>query len=173
MEFGRVLAAGETLYRDIRVEGPFLHPYPALYPLVLSVSIRAIPGPWLPGRLPAFAAYLGCVFLVLVWGWKRWGPALALALAGILLLSPTWSVWGTMARMDSLLVLLNFGAFMLFYSTEKDRDTGKGQEEWGTWAAVGMLNSLALMMKSSACTLTITVLVYFFAKKRWKEAIFF
>ncbi len=118
LEFGRILVVGEPLYRDIRQEGPYLHPYPPLYPTILSLCLRVIPGLWLPGRLPAFLGYLACGLLMAGWGWKRWGPPVTLAILGMFLISPTWLSWGTMARMDSLLVLVNFSAFLLLYSIE-------------------------------------------------------
>jgi hypothetical protein len=170
LEFGRILLAGEPLYRDIRQEGPYLHPYPPLYPTILSCFMRVVPGLWMPGRLPAFLGYLACGFLLAGWGRKRWDPPVTFAVLGLFLISPTWLSWGTMARMDSLLGLVNFSAFLILYSMDSSQRKISPRKELGSWAAAGFINSLGLMMKSSACTFTFAGLGLALWKRKWKEA---
>jgi hypothetical protein len=170
LEFGRVLLEKGTLYRDIRQEGPYLHPYPFLYPYYLSVCMRLIPGLWLPGRLPAFLAFGACGLCLAFWGWKRWGPSITLALLGLFFLSPTWFSWSTMARMDSLLVLIDLVAFLTLYRKYPDDGENKQGPALGSWLLAGLLNSLGLMMKYSACIFTLTALTFALKNRKWKQA---
>src|ERR1700722_9828367 len=113
LEFGRMVLTGQSIYPDIRQNGPYIHPsYPPLYPTLLSWFMSFVPGPWWPGRLPAFIGYLTCGILLAGYGWRRWGPPIALSVAGLLWLFPTWRTWGSMARMDTLLTMVNFLAFL-------------------------------------------------------------
>jgi hypothetical protein len=92
----------------------------------------------------------------------------------LFLLSPTWLVWGSMARMDTMLVLLNFLAFLMLSSEgQLERVDRLRKWPWVHWILAGLLNSAALMMKSSACTLTLALLLTAVRKREWKKAALF
>ncbi len=78
-----------------------------------------------------------------------------------------------MARMDSLLVLVNFSAFLLLYSLDSGQWKVLSEKKLGLWVAAGFINSLGLMMKSSACTFTLAALAYALWNRKWKQGIVF
>ena len=159
---------GQSLYPDIRQSGPYIHPsYPPLYPALLSLSMRWVPGLWWPGRLPAFLGYLACGILLALAGWKRWGPAVSLSPTGLLWLFPVWRTWGSMARMDTLLVTLNFAAFLLIWKL--DEKPIESRKNPFPLVERRPLNAVALGMKPSACTLTLAVFFFLFGQKRFRE----
>jgi hypothetical protein len=173
LEFGRMVLAGQSIYPDIRQNGPYIHPsYPPLYPTLLSFFMRFVPGPWWPGRLPAFIGYLACGILLAGYGWRRWGPAIALSMAGLLWLFPTWRTWGSMARMDTLLSMVDFLAFLWVLNLSERPIKKRGRIEWGWWTA-GFLNAAALAMKPSACTVTLAVFFFLLSEKRFRELMVF
>ncbi|HVZ81109.1 MAG TPA: hypothetical protein VHE12_10015 [bacterium] len=145
VEFGRILARGENLYFD-PAHGPFLYPaYPPLFPLLLCFLSKLLSAPFFPGRLLALSGYLACGGLLLAWGWRRWDKAWCAALLFLFWVSPTGRVWGTMGRMDTLLLAVEFGAFLLLYGD----DEKKGRR----LPLAAALSALALLLKQSALIL--------------------
>jgi hypothetical protein len=172
LEFGRIIASGQSLYPDIRQGGPYLHcSYPPLFPYLESRFLKASPNIWLPGRLLAWLGYLGCGVLIAFAGWKRWGLNAWLVLLSCLLwISPTWETWGTMVRMDSLLLFFNFSAFLiLLWMTEKK----EGEVNGFLWITAGLLNAAAILMKPTALTLTLAVALWASGKRRPKDLLLF
>lgn len=163
VEFGRILSRGESLYFDPE-QGPYLYPaYPPLFPLLLSWLSVLFPAPFFGGRLLALIGYFSCGGLMLAWGWCRWGRSLACALAFLFWVSPTLRNWGSMARMDTLLLAVQFGAFLLLYRGW----IGKGKR-WDP-AAAGVLGALSLLLKQSAITLALAYGAACLGKKRFRS----
>jgi len=172
LEFGRIIASGQSLYPDIRQGGPYLHcSYPPLFPYLESQFLKSSPNVWLPGRLLAWLGYLGCGVLIAFAGWKRWGLNAWLVLLPCLLwMSPTWEMWGTMVRMDTLLLFVNFSAFLiLLWNAERE----EGNTKRFIWLVGGLLNAAAIMMKPTALTLTLAMVFWALGKRRPKDLIWF
>jgi len=169
VERALILLRGDSLYLDISKGGPFLYTaYPPLFYWLEAPLIKLCSNLWFPGRFLAFVGYLGCGFLMMGWGWKRWGAVPALLLGSLFLCFPSWARWGTMVRPDTLYLFVNFVAFLLLY-----RFTENSKMKWLLFAA-GILNGSALLLKQSAYSLVGTYGIYSLAKKRWKDfAIFF
>ncbi|HUO58213.1 MAG TPA: glycosyltransferase family 39 protein [bacterium] len=171
LEFGRIFTRGDNLYPDIRQGGPYLHPsYPPLYPFLLSLWMKFLPGPWLPGRLPAFFGYLACGILLAAWGWRRWGWAPSLVMAGFLWVLPTWLAWGSMARMDCLLCAVNFLAFWVIWRMEAGTSPRNSNRHW---LMGGLLNGLALLLKPTAGSLTLAMSGYALGRRQGKALALF
>ncbi len=172
LEFGRMIASGQSLYPDIRQGGPYIHcSYPPLFPWLESQFLKSSPNPWLSGRLLAWVGYLGCGFLMAFAGWKRWGLNPWIFLLPLLLwISPTWAAWGSMVRMDTVLLLINFLAFLI---SLRNTERKKGEMKWYFWMVSGGLNAAALLMKPTALTLTLTVIFWAIWKRRFRDGLWF
>lgn len=147
VEFGRILSRRESLYFD-PAQGPYLYPaYPPLFPLLLSWLSALFPTPFFAGRLLALIGYFSCGGLMWIWGWRRWDRAWTCALVFLFWVSPTLRNWGSMARVDTLLLAVQFGAFLLLYrgSMEKGRSSDI--------PLAGILGAVGLLLKQSAVTL--------------------
>jgi hypothetical protein len=172
LEFGRLIAAGQSLYPDIRQGGPYIHcSYPPLFPYLESQFLKSSPNPWLPGRLLAWVGYLGCGVLIAFAGWKRWGlNAWVFLLPVLLWISPTWATWGSMVRMDTLLLFVNFSAFLiLLWNAER----AEGNTKSFIWFVGGLLNAVAILMKPTALTLTLVMMLWAVLKRKPKDLLWF
>jgi hypothetical protein len=172
LEFGRIIASGQSLYPDIRQGGPYLHcSYPPLFPYLESQFLKSSPNIWLSGRLLAWMGYFGCGVLIAFAGWKRWGHnAWPVLLPCLLWISPTWETWGTMVRMDTLLLFVNFSAFLiLLWNAEQ----AEGNTKRFIWLMGGLLNAAAIMMKPTALTLTLAMVFWALRKRRPKDLVWF
>jgi hypothetical protein len=171
VERALIVLRGDNLYPDISKGGPFLYTaYPPLCYWLEAILIKVFSNLWFPGRLLAFVGYLGCGFLMMGWGWKRWGVLPALLLGSLFLCFPSWARWGTMVRPDTLYLFVNFAAFLLLYRfTEKSENS---KTKWVLFAA-GILNGSALLLKQSAYSLIGTYGIYCLAKRQWKNFMIF
>ena len=172
LEFGRLVAAGQSLYPDIRQRGPYIHcSYPPLFPWLEAQFLTSSHNPWLSGRLLAWVSYLGCGVLIAFAGWKRWGFNVWVFLLPLLLwIGPTWATWGSMVRMDTLLLFINFSAFLiLLWNSERE----EGNIKSFIWLIGGLLNAAALLMKPTALTLTLAMVFWAGWKRRPKDLIWF
>ncbi len=172
VEFGRILASGRALYPDIREGGPYIHcSYPPLFPFLESRFLKLTSNPWLPGRLLALTGYWGCGFLMVLAGWKRWKLNFWIVLLPLFLwLSPTWASWGSMARLDTLLLFFNLSAFFtLLRNTEHEGEKVNAC----FWIVPGFLNAAAILMKPTALTLTLSLSLWAIRKRQWKGLSFF
>ena len=166
VEFALTLLRGQSLYHDPS-QAPYLYSaYPPLYPWLQSLLLKFISNIWLPGRLLAFLGYAGCGFLIFFWGRRRWGWPLALLLASLFGLFPTWALWGTMDRCDAFYLLLHFSAFLLLYKESVGKE---GDFRWGLIALAGILCALAILVKQSAADLLAVYGIYCLAGGRWKK----
>jgi len=173
LELGRILLKGETLYQDIRVGGPYNTSYTIGFPFLLSLSMRIFQGLWLPGRILSLVGYLVCGILFLLWGWKRWGPSKALGMASLFWLFPTWESWGTMARMDALMLSFNFASFFLVSSQITHASKSNETDSWKVLSAAGLLNASAILMKPTAISLTLAVLLTGLLYRKWRALLIF
>ena len=172
LEFGRLVAAGQSLYPDIRQGGPYIHcSYPPLFPYLESQFLKLSPNPWLSGRLLAWIGYLGCGVLIAFAGWKRWRLNVWIFLLPLLLwIGPTWATWGSMVRMDTLLLFVNFSSFLiLLWNAER----AEGNTKHFIWSVGGLLNATALLMKPTALTVTLAMVFWLLWKRRPKDLILF
>ena len=92
-----------------------------------------------------------------------------MVLTGCLWLFPTWLTWGSMARMDTVLVGVNLFSLLVLLK-EMELNPSKSLRSW--WMA-GFLNAAALLLKPSACTLTLAVFLIVVLKRKWKEGFAF
>jgi hypothetical protein len=173
-EHARILMRGEPLYHDLE-HGPYIYtPYPPLFPLLQAFfGTLFATGPWLPGRLLAFAGYLGCAAALLYWGWRRWDKTISLALACLFLLSPTWASWGTMVRSDSLMLLTGFCAFLLLSRHEELEPKGKVERGNTDIAVAGLLTALSFFLKQNAILLVFAFGVFCLLRSQWKKLFLF
>jgi 4-amino-4-deoxy-L-arabinose transferase-like glycosyltransferase len=166
VEFARILGRGEPLYHD-PYSGPYLYAaYPPLFPWLQASLMGIFRGPWLAGRLLAAGGYGGCALIFVLWGWRRWGPWPALTLGSLFLLSPTWAAWGTMVRTDSLMIFLEFSAFLLLLKAHEKKATREEPAVVRGILAAGGLTALALMLKQNAILLVLAYVVYCFRERK-------
>lgn len=175
VEFGRILLRGDTLYPDLTKGGPYIHcSYPPLFPFLESLLMRLTSDPWLPGRFLAFGGYLGCGLLLGWTAWRRWkSPAWALLLPALLWLFPTWALWGSMVRLDTCLLLLNFSSFLILWRSCEGVELKKRPLPAGELLAAGFLNALAVLLKPTALTLTLAFGLYAVLRRPGRKALFF
>jgi hypothetical protein len=125
---------------------------------------------WLAGRLIAFLSYAGVAALLALFSFRRWEPAGAAAATGLFLLSPTWAFWGTVVRVDTLMIFLNFFCVVLILSLlEKPKISAQTPSPWAPWImmAGGFLNALAILNKPTALTVTAAVILTLVVRKKW------
>lgn len=169
VEFARNLKGGVSLYHDPST-GPYLYAaYPPLFPWLESMLMKFVQGPWFPGRLLALAGYCGCALAFVYSAWRRWGAWSALTLGSIFLLSPTWAAWGTMVRADSLMIFLEFLAFLLLLKASERASTKKHRAPIWTLLAAGSLTALALMVKQNAVLLVLAYALYCFKERKGRD----
>lgn len=162
VEFALDLLRDGTLYPD-PARGPYLYAaYPPLFPLLQSFLLKYSVNPWVPARLIAFGGYLGCTATLLFWGWFRWERVGAVGLAFLFLLSPTWAFWGTMARVDSFMIFIEFLAFLILLSVESKRADGQQ-------VGAGLLTAIAVGLKQNAVLLVLAYGITCFREKRPRD----
>jgi 4-amino-4-deoxy-L-arabinose transferase-like glycosyltransferase len=168
VERALILLRGGNLYPDSAHGGPYLYTaYPPLFYWIEALLLKIIPqNLWLPGRILAFAGYIGSGFLLAFWARRRWGWNWAVLLASLFLIFPTWIRWGTVDRPDALFIFLNFSAFLLLYLEE----TKPGPRfPAGKILGAGLLNAASILIKQSSLTLTLAYGAYCLWKRRWKK----
>ena len=164
--------SGETLYPNPFHGGPYLlTAYPPFYFFLQALLLKITGGLWLAGRLLSMAGYLGCGILISVWGWNRWGKVQALCAALLFLLSPTWALWGSMVRPDTLSLFLQFGAFLVLF-----RDSERGGKaagiSWGLLGA-GLLGGAAVCVKQTTVSLWLAYGLYSVIRGNWNKRVYF
>ncbi len=158
---------GANLYPDPSQGGPYIFTaYPPLYFFLQALVLKATGGLWLAGRLLSFSSYLGCGFLLIAWGWNRWGKTRALATACVFWLSPTWKLWGSIVRPDTLSLLFHFSAFLLLYGDSMEMKSGKRKSGVLTLAG-GFLSAAAVCIKQTTISLWFAYLLFALIRKEW------
>ncbi len=169
------LLQGKPFFLDYRKGGPILFPpCSVVYYALQSLAMKWVGGLWLPGRLIAFGSYLGCFLLLLRLGYRRWLKYWTAALAALFLLSPTWALWSTVVRTDTLMIFFNFCCLATVTAwIEKTGLKQKDRHPWIWLALAGTFNALALLCKPTAVTTTAAVMLALALKKKWPSGIIF
>ena len=168
VEFARILLRGEPLYHDPS-HGPYLYAaYPPFFSFLQALLMKLIQRIWLPGRLLAFVGYLGCATALGWWGQKHWDRLSVWPLVFLFLLFPTWASWGSMVRSDTLMILLEFTAFLVLnHVLQAEKKNGF---QTSLLLVAGGLTALALSMKQNAILLPLAYGAYALVEKKWKNA---
>ncbi len=166
-EVARLLGRGILPYPDPSATLSMFSLYPPLFSLLAGLPMRLVSSPFLPGRLIALAAFLGCAGLLFRWGAARWGNTPAALAASLLLLSPTWRAWGSMVRPDTLALFLSFLAWVLLLGPAGRRD-----DAWRILGA-GALAGAALLAKQTLVTLPLAFTIHSLVRREGRRWVLF
>lgn len=174
VERALILLRGDPLYPDSSQGGPYLYTaYPPLFFWLESGLLKIFhTNIWMPGRFLAYAGYIGSGFLLLCWGWKKWGFHQGFFAGLTLLICPSWVLWGTLDRCDTLSVFLGLAAFLILYRQELG-EKAPPKASMTPVLFAGLILFAAVLVKQSAITLVPAYGIYCLYKRYWKRLSWF